>query len=234
MTLVKREGPGIYNGPYFNTDKVSLYMDPQPQRKKYTDIMVDLETLDTNPRAVVLSIGAVAFNLDEQESVKDYLYGLDCTHRSFAQRVSLDGQLPNRTISGSTFQWWMQQSDEARKALCGPAPSLFSVLCDFATWVGEVSEGRTELQLWGNGAAFDNAILRDAYDQMELAHPISFRGDMCYRTIKTRLMPGKVDVENQDLLVAHNARHDAILQAVILQKIWASLKVPGNCPIPAP
>lgn len=212
-------------------------IDLSPRHKKYTDIMVDLETLDTNPRAAVLSIGAVAFNLDEQESVKDYLYGLDCTRRSFAQRVSFDGQLPNRTISGSTFQWWLQQSDEARKTLCGAAPITFSVLCDFTTWVNEMRGSYTDIgqmRLWGNGAAFDNAILRDVFAEAGMDHPVSFRGDMCYRTIKNLLMPGKVEVEDQDLLVAHNARHDAILQAVILQKIWASLKVPGKCPIPAP
>lgn len=202
-------------------------LDTLISNKKYTDIMVDLETLDTNPRATILSVGAVAFNIDEQETVKDYLLGMDCSRRSFAQRVSLDGQIPSRTITASTFQWWLQQSEAARKDLCGSCTSLFAFLCDFSTWVNEV-RGQTvdkkHMRLWGNGAAFDNAILRDAYTDMGQEHPVPFRGDMCYRTLKTLFMPGKVEVEDQHLLTAHNARHDAIFQAVVLQKLWAKIK----------
>lgn len=211
-------------------DDSTYYNSALLPKKRYADIMVDLETLDVMPRAVILSIGAVAFNLNEQESVRDFLYGVDCTARSFAQRLSLEGQIPERSVSASTFQWWLQQSDEARKALCGATTSLFAFLNDFATWVGEMRGPLTDkrcMRLWGNGAAFDNAILRDAYALYGLEHPVPFRGDMCYRTMKAMLHPGPVEVKDKELLTAHNARHDAIYQAVVLQKIWATTKAFG-------
>lgn len=213
--IVQIEMPDYAN--YFNT---------APTSGNYTDIMVDLETLDVSPRAVILSVGAVAFNIDEVESVRDFLHGENRQQRSFAQRISLDGQLPERTVTNSTFQWWMKQSEAARDALCGEANSLFASLSDFKTWVREVSGGndKGKVRLWGNGAAFDNAILRDAYALLHEEHPIPFRNDMCYRTVKAMLHPGKVEVEDAELLIAHNARHDAIYQAVVLQKIWAQHK----------
>lgn len=197
--------------------------------KKYTDIMVDLETLDTIPSAAILSIGAVAFNLDEQESVKDYLYGVNCTARSFEIVVDLKNQVEwdRRTIGADTFRWWMGQDATAKAVLMKKGVPLWNALEIFNQWVHSVSKDAATTRLWGNGAAFDNAILRDAYGKCGIEHSIRFRNDMCYRTLKTMFMPGKVEVEDQNLLTAHNARHDAIFQAVVLQKLWAKIK-PGR------
>lgn len=191
--------------------------------KRYTDIMVDLETLDTCPSAAILSIGAVAFNIDEPETVKEYLYGVDCTARSFDRVVNLEDQHTHhqRTISADTFRWWLNQSEEARAPLIlHKGQNINSALYEFSEWVQRVSLGNP--RMWGNGAAFDNAILRDAYTKCGGDHPIRYNKDMCYRTMKAMFMPGQVEVPDQNLLTAHNARHDAIFQAVILQKIWAN------------
>ena len=197
--------------------------------KKYTDIMVDLETLDVIASASILSIGAVAFNLNEQETVRDYLYGADCTARSFEIVVDLKNQVEwdRRTIGADTFRWWLGQDAAAKAVLTKKGEALWYALEAFQQWANQVGVNINETRLWGNGAAFDNAILRDAYGKCGIEHPIRFRNDMCYRTLKTMFMPGKVEVEDQNLLTAHNARHDAIFQAVILQKLWAKIK-PGR------
>jgi hypothetical protein len=63
--------------------------------------------------------------------------------------------------------------------------------------------------MWGNGAAFDNVVLRNAFERAHLTPPWNFRQDMCYRTIKT-LFP---DVEMPERVGKHNALEDAKWQA---------------------
>ena len=90
---------------------------------EYNDIMLDIETLDTSPSAIVLSIGAVKFN-----SV-----GLGDT---FYVRLDSDPQLAlGRTQSEATLTWWAGQSDAARKeAFATPEftnPSSLVKFCGF-------------------------------------------------------------------------------------------------------
>ena len=179
----------------------------------YTDVMLDLETLDTTVNAVILSIGAVAFSIDKVEDPKDMLIGTP--DRRFEITINPDGQL-GRTSSASTFFWWLQQSDNARERLveCEKHPLYYS-LEQFKKWALMIGAER----LWGNGAAFDNAILRSAYNQCGIRHPFTFRQDYCYRTIfglKRHLWTNTLNTEG---MTPHVALHDAIVQACTLQRI---------------
>ena len=73
------------------------------------DCMIDLETLDTSPGAVVLTIGAVKFN-PRGTGIIDELY----------IRVDVDEQIAlGRTVDEGTVEWWSTQpqavQDEAGK-----------------------------------------------------------------------------------------------------------------------
>ena len=65
-----------------------------------THAMIDLETLDVLPTAVVLTIGGVKF---DPNSVKE-------TTQHFYYRFNVDEQLSKgRTTSKSTLDWWSTQ-----------------------------------------------------------------------------------------------------------------------------
>ena len=68
-------------------------------------IMVDIETLDTVQSAVVLSIGAVAFDPHTKE-LGEKFYVEFTTDLQAQQRLG-------RTISADTVTWWMQQGAAA-------------------------------------------------------------------------------------------------------------------------
>lgn len=175
------------------------------------DVMIDLETLDLRPSSAILSIGAVRFDIHQPGHIG---YRLE-THISIQSNMDF-----GRTISADTLAWWMQQTDAAKlDAFANDArnAALDRVLMKLNTFLA------VEDRVWGNGAAFDNAILADAYRSCKIKPTWSYKNDMCYRTM-ANLFP---DVEKPTFKgVKHKAIDDAINQAHHLQLIYAKMKEP--------
>ena len=155
-------------------------------------VMVDLETLGNGNDAVIISIGAVAFDVDAGLGDEFYM--------NVDPQSCVDAGLK---MDVSTVMWWMQQSDEARAAFETKGQPLELVLATFSEWF---PEGAT---LWGNGATFDNVILGSAYRAIGVKQPWEFWNDRCYRTLKN-LWP---DSKLARIGAHHNALDDARSQA---------------------
>lgn len=164
-----------------------------------THVMVDLETLGTKTSSVILSIGAVKFTKDE---IIDKFY----------VNININSCLEvGMTVDFSTVQWWKMQTQEARDSLNDDLHELKASLIKFSNWFGP-----TSLPLWGNGVAFDNIILGEAYDRVGLNKPWKYIDDRCFRTIKA-LFP----IDNYPAFegTAHNSLDDAIHEAKVLIEI---------------
>lgn len=175
------------------------------------DIMVDLETLDNTSTAVILSIGAVRMDFDK------FALGAE-----FYQIVDPVGQGP-LTIGADTVRWWLQQSPEAQSIFRAPAEkvnSLKATLASFSSWIIRTGFIQQEPVLWGNGATFDNMILRSAYAAMGQVYPVRYWNDRCYRTMKS-LFPLERELR---VGTKHNALDDARYQAENLIRIMKKLK----------
>lgn len=162
--------------------------------------MIDLETLATTADAVIMSIGAVRFDMDGT------VYPA-----TFYASVSVDSNLERgRKISESTLIWWMGQSPEAQRVFNEPKTPLASALQELAEWV---ERGGTPVEIWSNGASFDIPMLEHAYTQHDLAVPWPHWASRCVRTYKN--LPGANDIVAGIKIVgtAHNALDDAIHQA---------------------
>jgi exodeoxyribonuclease VIII len=167
--------------------------------KDTINVMVDLETLGVGPNSVILSIGAVKFN---EKGIGS---------KSFYKTINIQSCLDaGMEVNGDTLSWWMEQSDAAREVFKAADGPLGAVLRDFRQWL---PKGK-DWVLWGNGAGFDNVILRNAYDAMGMQVPWLFWQDRCFRTVASS-SPMKRVAEG----VAHNALDDAITQAKHLIKI---------------
>lgn len=170
---------------------------------EYPDVMIDLETMGNGPSAAITAIGAVEFNVE-----------VGTLGRRFYDIVDLKSSVAaGGTMDVSTVLWWLQQSDEARAEFTRPGNWINLVLARFSSW------SQNGVKVWGNGAAFDNVVLRSAYERLEISTPWDFRNDRCFRTVKA-LSP---IVEIPDEEVAHNALSDARWQArylIELHKIY--------------
>jgi exodeoxyribonuclease VIII len=163
-----------------------------------SNLMIDFETLDTKPTAVVLSLGLVLFSNEKIISK---------TYREFF----IDDQLKDgRTVSGDTLTWWFQQSEEAQKIFSSDNKIL---VCDFLSQMRNIKNAErnlSEVLLWGNGVKFDNAILTNLFEMYGVESPFKFWNDRCYRTFNA-LTNCRSLVKREG--THHNALDDAIFQA---------------------
>lgn len=177
--------------------------EPAPEDKVW-DVMIDLETMGTRPNAAIVSIGAIKFDRDG-------------THGGFYRVVDLQSSIDaGLSVDGATVMWWLQQSEEARKALYDPdqpTTDLFTALTELIEWIGDFD---LIGGIWGNGAAFDNVILKSAWHACGQEELWPHWLDHCYRTEKKR--HPALDVDR--IGVHHNAYADAATQANHLIKLW--------------
>ena len=171
-------------------------------------IMVDLETLGTGPNAAVLSIGMVMF---------------DDTSDTFVPIDSYSGKVRAQTITGDidadVVMWWMGQSDAARDAITSDADAFSeSIIVGSAHKMLALND---DALLWGNGAAFDNVILRSLFARNIMSWPLKYSSDRCYRTMKA-MFPQVPAPEFAG--IKHHAYDDAMHQAKHLYDILQHLK----------
>lgn len=169
----------------------------EPAPKPNIHVMIDLETLGTGPTAIPISIGAVKFNPTNRHAIMESFHvGID------AQSCADLGL----KIDVGTALWWMDpERQEAFKQWFAMLKYPLPLALDgFAQWFGPAS-----LPTWGNGASFDNVILRNAFKACGMKEPWGFHHDRCFRTLKN-LHPG-VKVPPMPG-TAHNALHDAVYQ----------------------
>jgi exodeoxyribonuclease VIII len=178
------------------------------------EVMLDIETMSVRSNAAIVAIGAVKF--DPRGPVGELGDPNDPEYQHFHVSVDLGSCIEAELhVEGRTVMWWMDQSNEARAVLrADPNLPLDHALSRFFVWFGQ-----TPMPTWGNGAGFDNVIVRNAYDQLGGVAPFRFYDDRCFRTMKA-LAPNIPYVKP---LVPHNALEDAKAQAVHLQKVFAQL-----------
>ena len=166
-----------------------------------SNVMVDLETLDTQPSAIILSIGACLVTHGEP-SVPFY--------RSISVDSCVDAGM---TESASTRKFWDNQPAEARAVFTDPNQiPVIQALGDFAEYLRSFGSG--SVRVWGNGSDFDNVILADAYRRFGFDLPWRFYNNRCFRTVRKLIGAGMVEPERQGTY--HNALDDAQHQARIL------------------
>lgn len=178
-------------------------------------VMVDLETLDTQPGAAILSIGAVLFNSAKPPE--------ECLGGEFYRVVHVPTcEALGMTISRSTLDWWESQSSEARAVLEHARDSSQSVdiheaLADLRDFLPK------DVKVWSNGANFDQPLLDVAYNRIGGFIPWKYYNSRCYRTIIS-LHPSEKEMRPATVL-AHNALEDAKWQARHLVNIARTLNL---------
>lgn len=184
------------------------------------NIMLDLETMGNGSNAAIVSIGAVFF---------DPLTGE--TGEEFYEVISLKSSAQYGELDASTVQWWMNQSDEARAIFKAKSQvPLLSALNAFSCWIHDHcarnEKNKPDAIVWGNGASFDNVILRNAYKASHQIEPWFFANDRDVRTVvdlgrNLRNIDPKKELPLEG--VAHNALDDAYFQASYVSTIIMAL-----------
>jgi exodeoxyribonuclease VIII len=143
---------------------------------KYTDIMLDFETLADTPNAAILSMAAVPFNLETGEMGSEFYEHIDL-------QSCLDAGME---VTGNTFYWWLTKSEAARIEITRNEKRrhINYIPSVFRAWVCGVRHnlGEAEIRIWGNGAKFDLGIIDNIFRKNRCINPFNFRNERCVRT----------------------------------------------------
>lgn len=182
-------------------------------------IMLDLETLSSESNAAVVAIGACVFWPDPSKAA-----GRLSTPGTYYRVIDGDSaEAAGGHVSASTFAWWCQQSDEARRIFRPETPKMHinDALSEFRSWV-DAHSYVGKVNMWGNGADFDNVVLGTAYKNSKIKKPWSFRYNRCYRTLKNLPKAEGIRLIRQG--THHNALDDALTQADHACRILAAMR----------
>lgn len=173
-------------------------------------VMIDLETLGTVASSVIMSVGAVKFDLATGKIAEEGFYA------SISIESNLDYQ---RRVQEDTMLWWLKQDAAAQNVFHEQKVPLASALEDLSDWLGD-----KQSIVWSNGADFDIPMLAHAYSQVGIETPWEFWNARCFRTYKN--LPGAKDIRVPPAGVKHNALSDAYQQAQTLCLIHKTLFAP--------
>jgi len=142
------------------------------------EMMFDLETLDTRPSTIVLSVGAVIWETFQPVAGPLAWRVL----RRFYRILDIQSQATkNRTVSESTLIWWQRQDanarDEAFSAVRQPVTGVLEDFRRFADVEGEINA------FWANPATFDFPIWEDLAMTYSEYVPWSYRQKYDVRTV---------------------------------------------------
>lgn len=175
------------------------------------DVMIDIETLAKSERAVVLSIGAIAFDAEK--------FGEDIeTLPSFYTALAFEDQ-KDRDIDLGTVRWWMNQAADAQHAAFttdrDERKSTRTGLLDFGRFV--MYNGGSTVNVWAKSPSFDLNILATLFADFDQFPPWKYSQERDVRTI--------IDVAGTPNLPGlHEPLDDCAIQISMVRSAYAKLK----------
>ena len=182
-----------------------------------THLMIDIEAFGKKADSPVVSIGAVFFDPSTGN-----------TGSEFYKVISLESAMASGGVpDASTIIFWLKASPEARSELVmDDAIPLDDALLQLNEFIGENAvNGPDSVQVWGNGATYDNVLLEASYDRTGITCPWKFWNN---RDVRTVVELGKaVGCEPRYEILfdgePHKAISDALHQVKYVSAIWQRL-----------
>ena len=177
--------------------------------KMANDIMIDIESLDTSPNCVILTIGAVRFDPKGMGVVE-----------KLELRPMIEEQTEkfNRVINEDTLRWWSTQSEDALDEAMGDRDRVSFNECMEALY--KFCWNRRAV--WSNGASFDIVAMESAWRNLGMRIPWPY-----YTVRDTRTLYEIAGVSLKDKKygskTTHKAVEDAEHQAIVVQDAYRNL-----------
>lgn len=165
----------------------------------YPSLMIDLETLSSEPNAPIIQIGAVPFDI-VTGAVGPVL------------NVTVKPDFSKTPPSLSTICWWLRQSDEARATISDadhamPVEEGLAILREFIR-----DNCEPKFDVWAMPPEFDLVILANTMRAHMARIPWAYNRTRDLRTLES--LVGCSSVDRVKATVAHVAGEDAKAQAL--------------------
>ena len=172
------------------------------------DVMIDIESLDTSPDCVILTIGAVLFD-PRGHGIIDKI--------EIRPTIEDQTEIYNRSINNATIEWWGKQSPEAIEEAMGDKNRV-----SFEEAMNQLYKfcwNRSKCA-WSNGASFDVVVMDHAWKQLGRNTPWNFWD---IRDTRTLYDITGVSLKDGGHTTSHKAVEDAERQAIVVQKAYTKL-----------
>lgn len=188
-------------------------------------VIIDIETLDTAPTSVILSIGAFAFDRFDLNGTIENIKNSSIEENEGPYHLyyvcNLNEQLVSskRTISQSTLDWWREQPYENNKHifLNHDSQNLEKVLTALIDKLNEWKRTGYDLQFYFRGPTFDPVIIKNAFSEYGLPTPWEYYNVRDVRTYIDALSGDTYGYLDEHKLsfnhIKHNSLHDAMRDA---------------------
>jgi hypothetical protein len=189
----------------------------------YRNIMIDLETLSTSPDAVILTLGAITFNQEENlpETITDEFLN---SNRVFYRKINIQSCLNlGLKIDKETENWWSKQDANVRFEALEDETNRITIkqaLEEFTLWIEQNSINTSKV--WANSPSFDCVILKEVYKKCGLRLPWKFWLERDVRTILDLANVNSYGYNNQN---KHNAVYDCYYQICNVHKSYNKLRL---------
>ena len=178
--------------------------------------MLDLEAIGRSPDGGVIAIGAVAFDPDPDDGE---------IGASFLRLIDPIDAARHGSVNMATMLWWMKQDATVRDEMFSGTLPLKKALRMFADWYKDLGFER----VWANGTTFDITIMEHALMACNVKRPWHYRDVRDMRLFRD-IVPREEyeDLYNKDGEGAHNALHDAVIQAQVVRRCLEYLGTAGR------
>ena len=170
--------------------------------------VVDIETLDKTPSAVIFAIGCVIVDIEQLEITNEFYTVINPNQKG-------------RTAGNGTPEWWLKQSLETPEAFeqlqaaYGSNKTLKAALYEFGAFLTEEFNG-SPINMFGNGPEFDNVVLTNAFEWAGLKTPWPYWGNQSIRTSNLLAQLAGHKIEREFVGIKHHALDDAYHEAFLL------------------
>lgn len=115
----------------------------------FDHVMVDLETLSTQPTAAIVSIAGVAFNMQNDKTADFYVNINPKSAQEYNMRIDVD-----------TVDWWRKQNPDAVRSWMKNGIAVVDAAIQFNEFLMKYTVPK-DVCVWANGVDFDLPIIRN-------------------------------------------------------------------------
>jgi len=171
------------------------------------DIMIDIESLDTTPDCVILTIGAVLFD-PRGQGIIDKI--------EIRPTIEDQTEIYNRSINEATLEWWGKQNPEAIEEAMGDRDRVSFKEAMYQLYKFCLNHGKP----WSHGSAFDVVAIEHAWRQTGQMLPWPYYN---VRDTRTLFDITGVSLKDGNHVTTHKAVEDAERQAIVVQSAYMKL-----------
>jgi hypothetical protein len=178
-------------------------------------LMIDIETLSTQPNGVIVSIGAAFFDITDGR-----------IGQTFNQQICADFSEQSGFVTDqSTLDWWAKQTPAARALSLHGEAKPQEVLIHLEDWIRHQAECELkDLQVWANSPSFDLVMLKHHFDRYAMRLPWRYYNERDVRTLKAIGDAfGIPPVTDPNPGTKHTALDDALSQIKTVCRVYWAL-----------